>query len=218
LALACARRQARVLLLDINLQGLEEVCEEIEAEGLPAPGICQFDLATAGPGSFQELVDAFTGAYGALDGLVHCAAHFSGLQPLDHVPAEDWLKTVQVNLNSAWLLTTACLSSLLSSPASVVVFVLDDEKRSKSAYWGAYSIAKAGARSMAEMLAQELENSNCRVFGVDPGPMRTGLRATAYLAEDPAKIPSPEHAAEYLARLILGEGGSTATIQRVPPA
>lgn len=215
LSLACARAGAQTLLVDKDLKGLETVCDRIEsADGL-APAYCQLDLASAGPEACAELVSDFIGAYGQLSGLAHCAAQFDGLQPLDQVPGDVWLRQVQVNLNAAWLLTVSCLASLRHAGDSTVVFVLDDEARSRSAYWGPYGVSKAALRALAATFAEELEGTACRVFGVDPGPMRTPLRAKAFLAESPDTQPTPDEAANHMAELLLGGGGDQAVLHRV---
>jgi len=203
LAVACARRGAQVLLTDRNLRGLEAACDEVEAAGGPAPGYCQLDLAAAGPESFAELLKSFIEAYGSLDGLVHCAAHFRGLQPLEQVAPDEWLTSMQVNLNAAWLLSVVCLPSLKASQLGRLVFILNDQRARGSPFWGAYGVANAALEALVLMFAEEMAGSGCHVFGVRPGPMRTHLRATAYLGEHPASIPEPRHAAECIAALLL---------------
>ncbi len=203
-ALACARRGARVILLDRKRKPLEALCDEVEALDAPAPGYVDLDLAQAGPDAFQELVAGLEETYGALNGLAHCHARFDGLRPLDQVTPQDWLMDVQVNLNATWLLTISCLSSLKAG-AGRVAFVLDSEARGK-AYWGAYGVSKAALEGLAATLAEELEGTRCAVTAFDPGPLRTGLRAAAFLAEDPATIPSPDESADRLADFLLGSG------------
>ncbi len=215
LSLACARHGAQLLLVDRNLRGLEQTCDRIEQAGGPAPAYCQLDLALADPDACARLVGEFVEEYGALHGLAHCAAQFDGLQPLDQVPGNSWLSHLQVNLNAAWLLTVTCLPSLRAGGAGTVLFVLDDEDRSTSAYWGPYGVSKAALRSLAGMFAAELEGSGCRVFGVDPGPMRTTLRASAFMAEPPESQPAPDAAARHMAELLMGEGGGLPVIHRV---
>lgn len=216
LSLACAGQGARLLLIDKDLRGLEKVCDQVESSGGPAPAYCQLDLARAGPPDCQELVDGFVAEYGKLDGLAHCAVHFSGLSPLDQVRGDEWLESMQVNVNTPWLLTMKCLPSLRAEPGGTVIFVLDEPGRSESAYWGPYGVSKSAVRSLAAMLAEELEGTNCRVFGVDPGPMRTGMRAAAYMAEDPKRVPAPSVPADYLASLLLRNEPGSPVIHRAP--
>lgn len=216
LAVACAERGAQVLLIDKDLPGLEEVCDLIEAGQGAAPGYCQLDMSTAGPESIEELINGFVSTYGDIDGLAHCAVQFEGLSPLDQLPGNSWLSHMQVNLNVAWLMTVSCLSSLRKGDGGNIVFILEDESRSTNAFWGAYGVSKAAVRSLAAIFSEELEGSACRVFGVDPGAMRTDLRATAYLAEDPESHPLPKHAANHIAALLHGEDAGQPALHRVP--
>lgn len=202
LALALARRGARLILLDRNMRGLEEVCDKVEQAGAPAPGFCQLDLVKVDPGNMAELVADLVSNYGGIDGLAHCAVRFQGLQPLDQVGGDTWLSVMQINLNAAWLVTVSCLPSLRAR-GGTIVFTLDEPAADGTAYWGPYGVSQSALRTMAQTLSEELENTSCRVFGVYPGPMRTALRATAYHAEDPRAVPVPERAAESIAIAML---------------
>lgn len=202
LALACAARGARVILLDKNKRLLERLCDRVEMLDAPAPAYADLDLAAVGPEQLHELVAGLTEAYGPLTGLVHGAVRFDGLRPLDQIAPEDWLMDLQVNLNVVWLLTLACLPSLKAAQGTVI-FLVDDAAQGK-AYWGSYGASKAALGSLAATLSEELGNSGCRSLAIDPGPMRTDFRATAYLGENPGSIPSPEEAAERLAVELLG--------------
>ena len=63
------------------------------------------------------------------------------------------------------------------------MLAVDDPQRVGQAYWGGYGVAQHGLRALLGMLSAELANTAVRVAGLQPGPMRTGLRARAY-AED----------------------------------
>ncbi|MEJ2289626.1 MAG: SDR family NAD(P)-dependent oxidoreductase [Deinococcales bacterium] len=202
LALEFAGRGAQVMLVDRNLKGLERVCDEIETLDGPAPAYCQLDLLKAGPQECEELLSGLTEAYGELDSLVHCAARFQGLQPMDQVAGDEWLTLVQINLNAAWLLSTLALPSLRKS-GGALLFTLHEEAARGDAYWGPYGVSKAGLRCMAGTFAEELEGTGVRVHGVDPGPMRTSLRATAFHSEDPDTVPEPAGPARQIAQLVL---------------
>lgn len=199
--LACAAKGAQLVLLGRKSKPLERLCDQVEAMGAPAPGYCALDLSTAGPEAVDELVSGLIEAYGGIDGLVHCAARFEGLRPFDQVIPSDWLLDLQVNLNAAWLITRACLPTLLERGGRVVFF--EDQDAVGKAYWGGYGIAKAATAALADMLAEELESGPCEVIKLAPGPMRTGLRAAAYLAEDPNTVPEPAAVARQVADALL---------------
>lgn len=206
LALECAGRGARVILLDRYKRKLERLCDKVEALDAPAPGYCNVNLATLGSEALGELVAGLGEAYGDLHGLVHAAVRFDGLRPLDQITPADWVEDLQVNVNIAWLLTVGCLPGLRAA-GGTVVFLLDGNARGKP-YWGAYGASKAALESLAGSFEQELEGTACRVLAIDPGPMRTDLRAAAYLGEDPGTMPPPEEAARRIADALLGEQNS----------
>lgn len=64
-----------------------------------------------------------------------------------------------------------------------MIFALDDLNRVGNAYWGGYGLAQHGLAALVGMLQAELANSKIRVSGLQPGPMRTPLRAKAYVEE-----------------------------------
>jgi len=203
-ALACAAEGAQLVLLGRKSKPLERLCDQIEALGAPAPGYCALDLATAGPDAVEELLDGLVEAYGGIDGLVHCAARFESLRPFELEQPQDWLLDLQVNLNAAWLFTRACLPSLRERAGTVVFF--KDGNAVGEAYWGGYGVAKAALAAMADMLAEELESGPVTVLNIEPGPLRTGLRAAAYLAEDPNTIPEPTEVARQVAKAFTTGG------------
>jgi NAD(P)-dependent dehydrogenase (short-subunit alcohol dehydrogenase family) len=84
------------------------------------------------------------------------------------------------------------LPNLRKSPDASVIFVSSSVARKPRAYWGAYAVSKAGLEALREMLTQELEGKETiRFNSVNPGRMRTAMRAAAYPAEDPNSLPSP---------------------------
>lgn len=204
LARLLARRGVSLLLVDRDSRGLDRLSDEISAAGLQEPGVCPLDLAVVGPDTFAEVAMILEREFGGLDHLVHCAAHFRGLAPLDQIDPAEWITSVQVNLNAVWALTTACTPLLRRGTGASVTIVLDEEARSESAYWGAYGVTKAALRAYARILREEVEAMGIRVLTAEPGPMRTGLRAAAYLAENPAILPEPAEVAGAIVERILG--------------
>ena len=75
------------------------------------------------------------------------------------------------------------------SGLSSIIFTSSGVGKKGRAYWGAYAVSKFATEGMMEVFADELENtSNIRVNSVNPGPIRTRMRETAYPAEDPKLI------------------------------
>lgn len=186
-SLACAKAGATVVLLGRKVPKLNRVYDAItksEGAALPEPVNYPLDLEGASPDDYAELAARIEQQLGRLDGLLHCAAEFRGLTPLQHTDPADFARALHVGLTAKWWLTQACLPLLAQAPDAAVVFALDDLELTGRAYWGGYGIAQHGLASMIGMLHAELGNSSVRVSGLQPGPMRTALRARAFVAED----------------------------------
>jgi NAD(P)-dependent dehydrogenase (short-subunit alcohol dehydrogenase family) len=194
-AQACGVAGATVVLLGRKVKALEGVYDALRSAGAPEPALYPLDLEGATAEDYAQLAQSIERECGRLDAIVHAAARFDGLSTLEHTEPLDWLRGLHVNLAAPALLTRACLPLLRAREAACVIFMLDEAQRSARANWGAYGVAKAGLAGLIRQLGDELDNSNVGIHGLLPGPMRTQLRARAYFAENPASVPTPEHAA-----------------------
>lgn len=180
-AVACARAGATTVLLGRKVAPLNRVYDAVKAVG-PEPVLYPLDLEGAAPDDFDQLAQALEAEFGRLDGLLHCAAEFRGLTPLQHTDPADFARAIHVDLTARWWLTQACLPLLAKADSGAAVFVLDDPVRTGSAFWGGYGVAQAGQAALVRMLQAEIGAHGPRISGLQPGPMRTGLRARAYQA------------------------------------
>lgn len=193
-ALACAAHGATLVLLGRNEAKLEKVYDAIEGAGRPRPAMVPLNLESATPQEYQQLAETLEGELGRLDGLIHNAADLGVPSPLGHYDVKVWHRVMQVNLNAPFMLTRACLPLLQRTGDASVVFTSADVGRRGRAYWGAYGASKAGLEGLMQVLAHEMEGTPVRVNSVDPGRLRTNLRAKAYPGEDPNTVPLPETA------------------------
>ncbi len=182
-SLACADAGATVVLLGRKVPKLNRVHDGLVragGEGVLYP----LDLEGATPDDYLDMVERIEGQLGRLDGVLHCAASFSGLTPLENTDPAAFARSIHINLTARWWLTQACLPLLRRSNDSAVVFALDAPSRTVQAYWGAYGLAQSANASLVGMLHAELAASTVRVAGLAPGPMRTALRSKAYVEEE----------------------------------
>jgi NAD(P)-dependent dehydrogenase (short-subunit alcohol dehydrogenase family) len=192
LAVECARAGATVILSGRNGAKLERVYDEIETMGAPQPAIAMLDLAVATAVDYDQLANTVDLEFGKLDGLVHAAGLLGDRTPLEHYDVPTWCKVLHVNLTAPFILTQVLLPTLRKSADASVIFVSSGVVKNQRPFWGAYAVAKTGLESVRSMLSQELDGEpNIRVNSVNPGRMRTAMRAAAYPAEDPNTVPTP---------------------------
>jgi NAD(P)-dependent dehydrogenase (short-subunit alcohol dehydrogenase family) len=192
------RAGATVILHGRKEKELEALYEELKGLG-PEPSVAQMDLERAQGPQYQSLLSEIESRYGRLDGLLHNAAMLGDRSPIEHYDIGLWQRVLLVNLTAPFILTRCMLPLLRNSADASVLFTTSSVGQRGRAYWGAYSVAKAGTENLAEVLADELENTPIRVNTINPGRTRTRMRARAYPGENPASVPTPEsHTPAYL--------------------
>ena len=191
-ALAAAAHGAQLVLIGRTVRKLEEVHAQITAMGRAEASIAPLDLEHAVARDYDQLAAAVEQRYGRLDGLVHSAAILGALAPTEHYDVPTWCRVLHVNLTAPFILTQVLLPHVRKSPDASVIFVSSGVVRNSRPFWGAYAVAKTGLESVRSMWSQELEGEpNIRINSVNPGRMRTAMRAAAYPGEDPNTVPPP---------------------------
>ncbi len=196
------------IALDRNRRALERMHDQMHEQG-EAPLVVPLDLAGAGPQHYSELSEALAAQFERLDLLIHAAAEFKSLTPIEHIDPQDWITVLQAGLTGPLLLTQALLPMLRATEGSRAVWISDDPPGKRRAYWGAYGVAQAGREALAAILRAECSRAGPDVLSIDPGAFHSELRSLAWPMENPLDLPTAEGAArEVLRELGLVEGGA----------
>ena len=183
-ALSFAAHGATVILLGRNVKRLEAVYDEIEAAGYPQPLIFPLDLEKANEQDLSAMAEGIYQALGRLDGILHNAAHFDNLSPLEIQTSAQFETMLRVNLIAPFALTKACLPLLKRAPDASVVFTSSSSGHDAVAYWGAHGVSKAAVEHMLQAWASELEQfPGLRLNGVVPGPVQSPQRHKSHPGE-----------------------------------
>lgn len=203
-ATACARAGASVVLVGRKAAKLGRQVDAIVREGGDATALAM-DLEGASPDDHLTVANAIEAEYGRLDAIVHCAANFPGLTPLQHTDPAALARALHVNLTARIWMLQACLPLLARTPGAVVVFAQDDVTLTSNAYWGGYGLAHQAQAALVPMLAAEQGAHGVRMLSLEPGPMRTGLRSRAFVEEDDRIARDPALAAARCVELIAAD-------------
>jgi len=207
LAIECARVGATVILSGRNAAKLERVYDQIALLGAPTPAIATLDLAAATAVEYDALARVVDAEFGKLDGVVHAAALLGDRTPLEQYDVPTWCRVLHVNLTAPFILTQVLLPNLRKAEDASIIFVSSGVVKQSRPYWGAYAVAKCGLESVRSLWAEELDGeANIRVNSVNPGRMRTAMRAAAYPAEDPNTVPTPESVSGTFLYLLSARG------------
>jgi len=204
---ACTAAGATVVMLGRKVAKLNRVYDSAAPLGAE-PLLYPLDLEGASPDDYAALAERLQAELGQLDGILHCAADFAGLTPFALGDPAAFARAIHVNLTARAWLTQACLPLLRQREDAAVVFALDDPQRVGQAYWGGYGVAQYGLRGLIQSLHHELGNGPVRISGLQPGPMRTGLRARAYTHEEDAAPVDPAGYADACVQLLSAAGAA----------
>lgn len=191
-ALALAAEGAHVVAVARTVGGLEELDDEIRAAGGQAT-LVPVDLTDYD--AIDRLGAAIHERWGKLDVLVGNAGILGGLSPLGHISPRVWDKVVAINVTANWRLIRSLDPLLRQSDAGRVVFLSSGAAHKCKAYWGPYSVSKAALEALVRTYVAETMQTPITGMLVNPGPMRTAMRAEAMPGEDPGTLPHPSELA-----------------------
>jgi NAD(P)-dependent dehydrogenase (short-subunit alcohol dehydrogenase family) len=219
-AVALAKAGAHIIALARTQGALEELDDEIRAlrpgEQSPAT-LVPCDLRDHA--AIDRLGEAIFRRWGRLDALVGNAGLLGPLSPLHHVDPKPWDDVLAVNVTANWRLIRALDPLLRASAAGRVVFVSSGaaHRNQLRAYWGPYAVSKAALDALARTYAAEtLNTSSIRVMLINPGPLRTRMRATAMPGEDPSTLRKPEDLAPTIVEMCSPDWTETGKLYDFP--
>ena len=183
---------AHLVLVARTVGGLEEIDDAVCAVGGSAT-LVPLDLREFA--AIDRLGGAIAERHGRLDVLVGNAATLGGLRPMGHFEVDTWDRVFALNVTANWRLIRGFDALLRASDAGRAIFVTSGAARANVAYWGAYAASKAALEAMVLTYAAELTRTGVRANLLDPGTVRTRLRAEAMPGEDPMTLPHPDEIA-----------------------
>lgn len=188
-ALRFALEGAKLVLIDMNSQGLSETAKLISELG------CETVICTADVSKKKEVVDFHNLAmdtYGRIDVLVNNAGIFSR-GPFVETSEDDWDKMMAVNLKGTVLCAQETIRRMLEKNIQGAIVNL----ASISSYVGyagsaAYCTAKGGIVMLTKVLAREFGPNGIRVNAVAPGIIDTPMN-TWFLSEEESRRNTLSH-------------------------
>ena len=115
-------------------------------------------------------------------------------------PLAELLRVYEVNVFAPLALVQEALPRLV--PDAAILHITSDAAVEPYAGWGGYGSSKAALEQLTAILATE--QPQLRVYGVDPGDMRTQTYQEAFPGEDVSHLPLPEASVPGLLALIEG--------------
>ena len=175
-----ARAGARVGLLDVVAESMDETRELIETAG----GECVAVPCDVGdPAACRDAVAAVLDAYGRLDVLVNNVGVVGPPGTVETVDLDAWERCLRVNLTSVVLMSRFALPAIRAAGGGAIVNMSSVAGLAGGIPLVAYSASKGAINTLTKTMATQHGPEGVRVNAVAPGFVHTPLITTHGLSE-----------------------------------
>lgn len=188
-AKALAKEGAHVFAIARTVGSLEALDDEIKAEG-GAATLVPLDITDYD--ALDRLGGIIADKYGKLDILVGNAGTLGDITPISHLKPKVWQKLMDINVTANFRLIRSLDPLLRAADNGRAVFLgSSGVVRDPRHFWGGYATSKAALECLVKTYAAEVEKSNLRVNILNPGAIKTAMRAQAAPGENADTLDTP---------------------------
>lgn len=173
MAHAFAAQGSRLALLDIDKPGLEQAKHDLE---LSADRCVLLEASVVQSHAMEQAAGSIVEAFGRLDVLVNNAG-ISMNKPSLEVTADQWRKTVDINLNGTFYGAQAAARYMLARQSGVIINMGSVYGVSAAPNRVAYCATKSAVVALSQSLAAEWAAHGIRVNALCPGYVETPFLA-----------------------------------------
>ena len=198
-AIALGAAGAHVICIARTVGGLEETDDAIVKAGGTATLV---PLNLKDFSAIDRLGASIYERWGKLDAFLGNAGVLGALTPLAQLEPKIFAELTDINVTANYRLIRSLDPLLRQSDAGRVLFVTSGAAAKHTPYWGGYAMSKAALESLALTYATECEVSNVKVNLLNPGAIRTAMRAKAMPGEERSNLKRPEDLAPLIVELL----------------
>src|SRR5580692_8749285 len=198
-AIALGGAGAHVICVARTVGGLEETDDAIVKAGGTATLV---PLNLKDFAAIDRLGASIYERWGKLDAFLGNAGLLGALTPLAQLDPKLFGEVLDINVTANWRLIRSLDPLLRQSEAGRALFVTSGAARKHTPYWGGYAMSKAALEMLALTYAAECNGSTVKANLLNPGPLRTLMRARAMPGEDPSTLKRPEEVAPLILELL----------------
>src|SRR5580704_4618839 len=198
-AIALGAAGAHVICVARTVGGLEETDDAITKAGGSATLV---PLNLKDFAAIDRLGASIFERWSKLDAFLGNAGQLGTLTPLTHLEPKDFADLLDINITANWRLIRSLDPLLRLAEAGRALFITSGAARKHTPYWGGYAMSKAALESLALTYANECEGTKVRVNLLNPGPIRTAMRAKAMPGEERSSLKRPEDLAPLIVELL----------------
>ena len=201
---------ANILMLSKDESKLDDLYDEIIKKYNTDPYILKCDLEKLNEDTAAEINKIINENYSGIDAVIFNAAILEKMSHIESYDLTTWERVLKINLTSIFLLSKNLIPLLKKASNPRIIFTSSSVGKKGKAFWGAYSVSKAGLNALSEIIADEVESvSDVKVFNFDPKATRTKMRSIAYPAENPSILKDAQELMDYYLWMLSDQSSSS---------
>jgi NAD(P)-dependent dehydrogenase (short-subunit alcohol dehydrogenase family) len=171
IAIGLAGEGAHICIADIDSTGARQTADQVERLKRRAI-VMGSDVSR--PEEAQGVVEGTMQAFGQVDILVNNAG-IARYSPFLEYPAEDWGRTLEVNLGGYFFCAQAAARKMIARKKGKIINISSVLAEIAMPRTVAYAATKGGVASLTRILALELAPYGINVNAIGPGPILTEM-------------------------------------------
>jgi 3-oxoacyl-[acyl-carrier protein] reductase len=183
ISVALARRGAKLALLDINAERLDQTLEACKQEGASCYA---FTCDVADETSVRRCFASIEEHLGPIAGIVNNAGILRDAmlvkvkegEIVDRMSLEQWQSVIDINLTGVFLCGREAATSMIRNGDGGVIINISSISRAGNAGQSNYAAAKAGVAALSTTWARELARYKIRSVAIAPGVFETEMVAS----------------------------------------
>lgn len=193
-ALRFASEGAKVVVADLNIEGAEEVVQEIKRNGGEGLAV---KVNVTDPADIENMVALATDTFGKIDILVNNAGIFDKYTNSLDTTEEQWDLIFNVNLKSVYKITNAVLPGMIQRGKGAIVNIASIAGLVAQMGGAAYTASKHGVIGYTKHLAAVYSSKGIKINAIAPGTIQTPLTEEMLKTRPTNKIPLDRFGLDY---------------------
>lgn len=175
IAILYAKEGAKVVVADINEDGIEQTVDEIKSGGGVATGAVASIMKES---DIESMIDTAVNTYGTLDILVNNAGMMDNMVPAADVTDDLWDKVLAVNVTGLMRATRKALSVFLEKNNGIIVNMASSAGLAGSRAGAAYTASKHAVVGLTKNVGFQYADRGIRCNAIAPGGVNTNIGTT----------------------------------------
>lgn len=175
IAILFAEEGAKVVVADLNEDGIKETVDEIESAGGKATGVT---VNVTSESDISEMIETAVSEFGTLDILVNNAGIMDDFVPMADVTDELWRRVMSINTGGVMRGMRKALPIFLEKEYGIIINIASAAGLAGSRAGAAYTASKHAVVGLTKNVGFQYAENGIRCNAIAPGGVNTNIGLT----------------------------------------